>query len=487
MAFRRLQVNGGDPDLPDVIGLADYRLGWTTVQPRVVQQILGAEYQPGLVRIIDLPKDELNVRPLARLDVIDRLVFESSVFGMASFIDRTLPSSVYSYRWSRSKQSLYAPTSRWMAMQKRGRSLHRKYPLRLLAKTDVTSFYEYVDIDILEDDLGGVNVPEWARISTLRFLKAFSQRSEAWGLPQGSDASGVLANLYLLPVDHLISKLGLAHLRYSDDLMVLGRSWPQLRGALIDVNRQLRSRHLSTSSGKTKIIEPGDILRELEDTEKDAIRYGIEISSPGSAERLRDLFDRAVSSLPVNGRDLRFALNQMCITGDGHAIPWLMSHLDKVPHMIRDVLKYFECMTETGRDMSTFLAECIGKRSLRLYPYAERHIVSSLIRLGSTATAKSHCWDIVHDRNEEELLREFCARLVGQRLAPGEGANLRRLFENEPSVDVRRALLVAMYEGAAASDRWLTAVGGSSPELRLVCEYLLSHPQEIPDPKLGKR
>jgi Reverse transcriptase (RNA-dependent DNA polymerase) len=214
-------------------------------------------------------------------------------------------------------------------MQRAARRLHKRNPNLLLARTDINAFYEHVDIDILSGDLGQIGAPQWTHDTIDNFLRAFNGLSNVWGIPQGSDMSGMLANLYLTTLDAEIRRGGYHHFRYSDDIYIFGSDWSALRQVLINANRILRHRHLNLATSKTQIIESSAVAQEFEDMEKDAINYGVRVGIPGAAEDVRALFDRAVGKDPVLTRDFKFSLTQLARLDDAHAVGWLKSHLDR--------------------------------------------------------------------------------------------------------------------------------------------------------------
>jgi hypothetical protein len=183
----------------------------------LIWRIENNHYSPAYAEVIDLPKDELCVRPLTRFALEDRLVYESCLLAIAPIVDAVIPKEVCSYRWSKFKGRLHSPKGRWVLMQGRARKIHKKAPESLLLRTDISAFYEYIDWSKLHDQLRQLSPPAWALDLLDVFLTEFNNSSHAWGLPQGPDASGVLANLYLLPLDKLLLSNKLQHLRYPDD------------------------------------------------------------------------------------------------------------------------------------------------------------------------------------------------------------------------------------------------------------------------------
>ncbi|WP_442815858.1 reverse transcriptase domain-containing protein [Streptomyces sp. NBC_01768] len=165
-------------------------------------------------------KDPVSVRPLVRFSIRDRILYESLVFGLAHSVDKEIFPSVYSYRWNRLSFSFRDPIKMWLRMQKAASRHLVKNPTHYAAKTDVTSFYESIHLETLTEDLeAATGQVEW--VNKLRiYLDSFQSFHSAWGIPQGSDASGILANLYLLPVDELLRRRGVRSLRARNTILL---------------------------------------------------------------------------------------------------------------------------------------------------------------------------------------------------------------------------------------------------------------------------
>ncbi|MEV7807417.1 RNA-directed DNA polymerase [Microbispora sp. NPDC088329] len=486
-AWQRYYKSQNTLDLPDVIAHADVNYCWPHYQNNLLSRFWAGSYLPGAVEIVDLPKDRLTVRPLARLSLEDRLIYEALVFSIAELIDGELPDNVYSYRWSKFKGDLRAPIGSWVKMQERGRALHEKYPAKLLAKTDITSFYEHIDIDVLLEDLTCLGVRMWTRKHLEFFLRSFQRMNHVGGIPQGPDASGVLANLYLLPVDTSLQRKGVEYLRYSDDLALFGSSWEELRQELISINRIMRGRRLSMSGAKTKVLLAHEVAEEFDNGDKDAIRYGVDIQSPLAGDLVRRLFDSATSEQPPNARDIRFTLNQMIRLDDDYAVEWVVQNFSQVPHLAPSIINYLESFYGKSKaEIAPPLESMLTFRSLKSYPYAEHHLLCFLLRRSIySKSVYESAWNILSNRNEEGFLRETSARYIGRYARPGDGALLKQEFRNERSDPVRRALIVALYESQHFNGLWFDDAAESAPNLQWTCHYLKSGPV-IPFPVIKR-
>jgi hypothetical protein len=484
LAWEQARKVSGDRDLPDVISLEDVATEWPSFRDRLLSRITAGHYTTSHVQVVDLPKDPLNVRPIVRLALEDRLVYDACVLAMAPVIDGVIPNSVYSYRWSKYKQALYSPAGRWIRMQRRGRRFNRKHQQLLLLRTDVTSFYEYVDIDMLMSDLRRLRVDNWSISLLENFLNQFNNEAHAWGLPQGPDSSGILANLYLLPIDNYLRHGGFTHLRYSDDIMVFGPDWAELRKTLLGANHIFRSRHLSLSASKTKIVPAHRVAVEFEDTSKDAIRYNIDIASPMAQDELEAYFDKTVANDPLSVRDLRFALNQLRRVEDDYAVSWLLRNLANLPQITREAIRYLRSFHLRRAEIDMHLSRMLADKCFDLYPSVERQIINYfMFELVQERNAIDACWRIVQDQNKG-IVREFAARYIGRFCGYGDGARLRELFERESNEEVRRALLIAFYESGECPKSLVTSLSLSNNRLGVAARYLQLAPQSIPCPSM---
>jgi len=77
------------------------------------------------------------------------------------------------------------------------------------------------------------------------------------GTPQGGVISPLLANIYLNPLDHLMSKLGHEMVRYADDMVILCPSAEAAETVLQTLREWSAQAGLTLHPGKTKIVNMG--------------------------------------------------------------------------------------------------------------------------------------------------------------------------------------------------------------------------------------
>ncbi|MEU6825104.1 RNA-directed DNA polymerase [Streptomyces atriruber] len=471
----------GNPEyseIPDVAGYADITDQWDKGYREMLEAaILDGDCIPRHTEIVDYPKNSITFRPIARFSARDRLIYDALIFSVSANIDRQIRKPVYSYRWNHRDGRPKFWFKPWKRMQVEARKALESDKMLRMATLDVASFYEHVDVDILADDLGCLSRRADGSKNLNKFLVSFQRINHAWGLPQGSDASGILANLYLAPVDEYLFKSGFKYLRYSDDVMIFHRDWTELRDILSEINRILRARRLSMSAQKTKILDPEDAFRRIHDVRKASLSAACDIGIPGTYLDVRQYFDEIIKEESADTRSLRFVINRMGKLGDDYAVSWCLDHLPFIAHVAKEVFTYLRIFTSRVEEIQRKLVEFMRSGASESYPYLEQRILRYFLTMGlSDARLKESAWIILEDRNREDFPREFASRYLGRSASVSEAQLLRHKFEEEPSVTMRRALLMSLYESKNLSSRYLRDVEEYFPQLKWVCRFLQDEP-----------
>ncbi|WP_078850952.1 RNA-directed DNA polymerase [Streptomyces sp. NRRL B-3253] len=479
-ATRRLFFVEVRKELPDIINFSDVKEQWDIYRDRILKHLSNSHVAPAKVEIVEHPKNPISVRPLARFDIKDRLTYETLALEVSHAVDRLIPSNVFSYRLNRSQ---IHSVGGWLAMRKSARKLLLSDPSLMMARTDISAFYENIDIEILNLDLiqAGVDLPLVGQIYS--FLEGFQNQSEAWGLPQGSSASGVLSNIYLLPFDEYVRQSGIKHVRYSDDTYLFGSDWERLRSSLAGANQALRARRLTPSAQKTEILNRDKSINYLDDHNRNLIAYFHSLGKRQARELLSRLFRDATVKAPPYERDVKFSLTRFRQSQDATAASWALDNLKELHHISDQILRYVEALPGYRGDLISTLEAVVTDYSLLHYPFLERNILHCALRQGMRSKVlKDNAWKVVRDRNRTNYPREFAARYIGRNSDVADGPLLKMQYESEHSEPIKRALLIAMHECGYVSDSLLRGLERTSDsELNWTARYLLNV-SEIPLP-----
>jgi hypothetical protein len=484
---KELLIAGEDEsEVPDVIGYQDVKHQWERgYRDMLVQVIRSGDCGPDSTSIIDFPKTDLTVRPLARFSTRDRLIYDALVFTVAHQIDRQLHPNVSSYRWDHYKGEPIGWWPNWTSYRRKSLKAIRADASLRVAYIDIAAFYEHIDVAILGDDLEALGGDRRPVSHIMGFLTRFQTINHAWGLPQGPDSSGILANLYLNPVDSYLDHNGARFLRYSDDIKVFHRDWSELRDLFLGVNSQLRSRRLAVSSTKTFILDPQDAIKQETDIRHDSLSRGIKYGRPRAREGLVAYFEDIAKEGKFNGNQVRFVLGQLRMMKDDRAVGWCLDNLPRLPHAITHVFKYLNAAKSRTHEIESALARFLSSSRSASHPLIEQRILRYFIAMDvKDERVKEAAWSILGDRNRDDYAREFAARYIGQHASIAEAQMLRHRFEGETSGAIRRAVLVALYEAGYLTDRYRNEIKYSLSGMEWLCNFLAADPRISP-PRIG--
>jgi hypothetical protein len=479
-AWKRVLGEASSDAIPDVLRLDDQKTHWPALKEAIISQLDAGSYHPAPPRLVEVPKDEFTSRPIAMMRLFDRVIYEAIVDKLVPAIEIALPDAVYSARvkiGKTGKTRMPPQVQQWLRFQHAGKQLCDEGDFGFMLSTDVSSYFEYVDLATLIKELKALPEIDAKDADLLsRLLNDMERATDIWGLPQGPTASSILGNFYLLPIDRYLGMQSVRHIRFQDDIKIFSESSATLRRVLRQCVRILRGRHLNFSVHKTRLLEGDEILTEFEDAVKDAIQYGIKIGAASVADDLHQLFDQATQSRPVNSRDVRFVVVRLADRKDPYAVDWILDHLSEVPYLASHLVDYLSQHFEDIPTIETRLVAFLEDPVENSYPHTELH----LVRLMATAKqidddTYASVWRILNDAARPVYVREHAARCVGRHARPGDLALIRSAFSGETDNSLRRALLVAATEAAGIPDRaWLASVGTSEPVLRPTCDFLAS-------------
>ena len=200
--------------------------------------------------------------------------------------DALLSDSVCSYRLNRSpiRGTAWGFDRRnsWMdRFVAGGIEILDKAEFPFMCRTDISKYYPSIQIDLLQESLltNGCDAQVVARIfAVLKFWQAF------WGLdglPIGPEASAVLSNFFLRPIDNLIAMTGAQYKRYGDDMLIFSRDRSMGEAVAESLDDELRFLQLTRSVEKTEFFDdPAAARANLRDAEIDYME-GANTYDPG--------------------------------------------------------------------------------------------------------------------------------------------------------------------------------------------------------------
>lgn len=358
--------------------------------------------------------------------------------------------------------------------QWREKSLSRLTPqISHIVLTDITGYYENIDIPRLVSDLKAFGVLD----SEVQLLSNCLRRwsiPRLKGIPQGYTASDVLAKVYLHPIDQALRNDGFDHLRYVDDMRVFCQSQLNAKRAVIRLTELMSQRGLNLQSAKTKIRtkteakpEIEGIAEKLQDVNqkllteiKGATAEGKYIpdyvlfsflakkkSLDSPPEVLEKTFDESFSTSSdqeFNKTLFHFLLTRLAAVGSRVAVDYSLHILNGHPEETGYILRYFAAVSLSLDELHQ-LHSLLESPEL-IYDYQIFEIVRWFFDNGipsDRVLALSRTW--AYDHNRDLWLRTYAISYLG---AYGNQSDLDKIEQQYPAADsgLERATYVAALE-----------------------------------------
>lgn len=423
------------------------------------------------------PKTPFLSRNSAMLSLPDRIAYHAAVLPIVDLADPLLPDSVFSARPSTDpKYLLRKGRDQWLRWRSATLDLVNQ-GYEWMVKTDVTSFFDFVQHRQLLADLQRLGVPEVSHVTLRRMLSAW-ERSPGVGIPQGPDASRVLGNVYLLEVDQEMQSDRWAYTRFLDDIRVLGRARGDIVDGMAVLQEALGRRGTVLSSEKTVALRGDAAKKELTDDRLDAIEYGLRTGGDeSSSSELRALFRDAVSRGPgLDIRSIRFSLWRLRELGDRYAIPTVIGNLEDLGPVAPIVAAYLQPnlhMESVVGGLTEFLLD----PSRNLSNYLSVWLLAALLdaELPYPDGLVSYARSVSRNANQPSYHRSVAFSLVGRNSEAADIAWLRRTTRREHNPILLRGLLVALARAGELDRETADVASAKDGALKHTVKYLREH------------
>lgn len=294
--------------------------------------------------VVAVPKSVIFQRNAVDLSVVDRVAYHAAVLTAAPAIEDVMSEAVYSARLNtdpREKRLLEPGADAWLRWNQ---AVIESIPDDgWVAATDVTAYFDCIVHSILIRDLQRVGLSSEVE-GALRQMLSLWTRTPGIGVPQGPDASRVLANLYFAPIDEVMGSIeGVRYFRYMDDIRVVSDSRHEAIGALQVLDDECRLRNLHLSTKKTRLIAASDAEAEFTDEELDRLSYAFEFSFKKTQVRsdLADLVSKTLQTVdPVDLRRLRFGILRLRKLREERGLQKALANLEHLAPLGRQAVAY---------------------------------------------------------------------------------------------------------------------------------------------------
>ena len=251
-SFAKVETNDGKPGV-DHVTVKAFARRMTQNMAWFDEHLRDGTYRPQPVRRVYIGKPgSREKRPLGIPTVRDRVVQGALRHVIEPIFERDFSPNSYGFRPGRGCKD---------ALREVTRLLDEGY--NWVVDADIKSFFDSIAHDALLSLVRGKITDR----SVLGLIESFLKQGVMegmgeWkpeaGVPQGAVISPLLANVYLDPLDHLMSARGYAMIRYADDFVVLCRTRSQACSALAQIEEWTEANALRLHPEKTRLVDASE-------------------------------------------------------------------------------------------------------------------------------------------------------------------------------------------------------------------------------------
>jgi hypothetical protein len=311
------------------------------------------KYHPDKADYVYNPKDNAGVRPICVFSVVDRIVYQALLnpLILGNTIDGKLFNICFCNRILGEDKYLKPYKGQWVDFCDAQIKAFKK-GLVWRFEFDIHTYYENIHIDALVKTLKEKFQIRDERLLTIleSQLKQWSEKPTMCGLPQGANASNVLANAYLHPFDTLLDDLkGRDHFeyfRYNDDTVIMAESVAKINSIIEKAVLFLRTYNLNLNE-KSKLVKLGN-TKSIEEVKfhnpyghlNETSRQKLEELAKKIPTILRNLKSgKEVKKTDVS--NLKYYLKAGAGMGDQAIFEALIALIPNKPSLIFEIGKYF--------------------------------------------------------------------------------------------------------------------------------------------------
>ena len=464
-----------DTWIPDCLQFADWMADSDGLLADAEDSASGA-YIPDPIERVQVPKGELFSRSAALPSLRDRIVYQAAIAGFADRADALLSEGVLSARVNQGdpKFFLKRSSSQYRQFQEQTReAVSRGYGHVVVA--DVAAYFDNIDHRLLFAQIQSLNPPEQA-------VQLLGTQLQSWdlgggtGIPQGPNASRVLGNLYLMPVDVAVENSGLdvVYLRFQDDIRIAARTRADAVRAARTLEGELRRRRLTPAAKKSQIVVGDDIEALTGDPNKDAVAYLIDSGAVDvPRKQLRKMLDRSLAKKrEPNWSDFRFSLWRLSLLRDSGRLRRVLSSLDLLGQEASLVAAYLLPWLHQPRVLKA-VGDYLTDPDRNLSEYMSIRLLAALIEAPQlTPSLELYLRRTYRDRNQHRDLRIMAANVAGAHGNQGDADVIGTTVRADLDPMIVRGFLVALRRAHRLPKSLLTEVTRRFPELKVTVAYL---------------
>jgi len=458
----------GDNPIPDPLRFSYFALNKKELLQNFTKKLQNRDYLTRSLLTIDVPKDNFTIRPMARPEIQDWIIYQSLIdYLVPKIVPRISKRSFSIINFKNPRRRIHA----WQKFDEKDRNLY-KSGYKYVVVTDISGYFENIDLEELRNKLINhiINTDIEAKkvIDFLYndFLVPWSSgRVYNFGLPQGPTASAFLGDLYLDNVDREMEDEQ-GYFRYMDDIRIFCKGEIEAKKSLVKLIKALRKYKLNINAKKTRILQENEIDKELFDPKKpilDSIQSAFESRNYAKIQAvipiLIDVLQGGFSDKnPFSKRHINFAIFRISILK--------ASGLDFNEKLVIDlIIKNFVAKPQHADDFCSFLALFPQNKKVveflksflfskeNIYEWQEMHILRALLemRVNIDRNLLKTFLNRFKDKNNHWAIRSLYGLLIGSYGKNTDRELLIDEFDSTELDELRKNIILAVQQLGIAS------------------------------------
>jgi RNA-directed DNA polymerase len=254
LAWEKVQFNAGACGV-DGITVGHFAKDSQSRLLAVKEHLRAGTYQPKPVKRVMIPKlGSSEKRPLGIPTVTDRIVQTATRMAIEPIFEREFAEHSYGFRPGRGCKD---------ALRRVDELLQSGLPH--VVDVDIKGYFDSIPherlIALVRERIADGRVLEliesFLKQGIMSQMGEIESEANDEGAPQGGVISPLLANIYLNPLDHLMSSAGHQMVRYADDMVILCPSAAAAESVLRTLREWAAQAWLELHPEKTKIVDMG--------------------------------------------------------------------------------------------------------------------------------------------------------------------------------------------------------------------------------------
>lgn len=475
--------------VPDVLGYADRLAESDSLVADTARRLDNLGPFDPLVEV-EVPKRPFFSRSAHLLSLEDRLGLHALTASFAARVEQALTRiernqrpSVFSARSSSDPRFLLRKgTDQWVEWKQ---DIERSVEAGFVwgVKSDVTAYFANISHELLLADVQSLNVDPNVLLALEAMLDHWSLIGGR-GIPEGPDASRVLGNLFLLPVDEAMQELPVRYSRYMDDFRILARTRGEAVRGIRLLERECRKRGLILANHKTKLLRGEDIVNDFEDSNLTAAQYWLQVGNLPLAKKIliSTLKEGLLEEEDLDIRKARFSLWRLRQMPDEEVTSIALGRLGSFAPVANLFATFLRPRFHEERVLPS-VAAFLTDPEQNTSPYLSTWLLAAALdakvaHLNDDLIEYSR--NVARDRNQPNYHRVVAANVMGTASTSFDLAWLRAQTKSEYDPVVLRGYLVALRRGDAFDPALGRGLARNFPELRQTVRYLTST-ETLPD------